>query len=639
MRRLVALVLFLLLCGPAAAAGWHHPLYLGNDGYWRQRVRVDIQSAMDREVAGAPVSVPIGPGAGEADLAGAAAEAVRVVNTDGLELLYAIYGPTGDMITRGPIPEGAALVLPVECPALSSTECYVYFDNPAAWAVPDFYEASFTVRNGGVESGSGDTPTGWVHDSGDAQHQAAWSTESPHSGSRCLKTTVAAGADPSWISTRQSGIYIIGGAGYLLRGWVKAENVAGFAGWYLHVGNDSNPMLLNQNASAGGGTYDWQQVSAEFTAPADADRADLGTMLWGSGVAWFDDITLECTSEPALVATAAPKETLSIAETGAAAPWYDDDPGDDLHWDFRFPIKLTNLSGEAISGAAQADITIIVSRLGSRLNWDSLRVTYDSALVAHYRIGDAILFPASAPPHTARTYYLYASTDPRIPPTAGSDYAGLLASAGNLVQNPSFEQGDPLPDAWQLGAPPEVTMGLDQPGLFGARAAIIQTPSDMTPSWLGWRQDITVQPGHTYLYSAWLKCQDLQHGSVQLYAHYRNAAGDLCATRQYAGAGAPISGTTDWTLMSGVFQMPSDCVTFQLHLTMLATGTLWHDGVVLAEVTPATLGPLETRTSAAPSGLQVWPVNAVVKVFQDDPPPAQPQPARITAARNEQEPL
>jgi hypothetical protein len=90
--------------------------------------------------------------------------------------------------------------------------------------------------------------------------------------------------------------------------------------------------------------------------------------------------------------------------------------------------------------------------------------------------------------------------------------------------------------------------------------------------------------------------------------------------------------------MSGVFPLPPDCVTFQLHLTTPARGTVWHDGVVLTEIVPATLGQLETR-SARPSGLNVWSVNPIVKVFQDGSPPAQPPPARISAARNEKEPL
>ena len=58
--------------------------------------------------------------------------------------------------------------------------------------------------------------------------------------------------------------------------------------------------------SGGAGTYGWKEVVAEFTAPAEADRADLGTVLYGTGTAWFDDVSLECLDRSSLSATAGP---------------------------------------------------------------------------------------------------------------------------------------------------------------------------------------------------------------------------------------------------------------------------------------------------------------------------------------------
>jgi hypothetical protein len=72
---------------------------------------------------------------------------------------------------------------------------------------------------------------------------------------------------------------------------------------------------------------------------------------------------------------------------------------------------------------------------------------------------------------------------------------------------------------------------------------------------------------------------------------------------------------------------------------MLATGTAWHDGVLLVETVPAALGRLESRAPSDAASLAAWPVNAVVKVFQDDPAPRAVPAARLTCARNEYEPL
>ncbi|MFB3879786.1 MAG: carbohydrate binding domain-containing protein [Armatimonadota bacterium] len=641
MRTGIWLLLFgLLLYQPAVAAppDWSQSLYLGNDGYWRHRLRVDIRNSGSQEAQGAPVAVPIGPAAEQADLVGAAAESVRVVDSDGIELLYTIAGPQGQAITHGPIPDGSALILPAVCPAGGSASLFVYFDNPSAWPVPDFLQASLDIRNGGVEDGSGPAPEGWRNDSGDAQHIASWVTDHAHTGTHALKLSVAPGASSDWISTRQRGIYLTPGARYRLRGWVKADDVSpdGWAGWYAHIGNSADPMILVADARAGSGSFDWRQVTAEFDVPADCDQLEVGTVLWGTGTAWFDDLSLDTTAAQSITAKAADVETLSVSEIEADPAWYDDNPDDDLHWDYRLPVKVLNLHPAATSGLAQVDISpFLERRLGVSEN--SLRVVGPAGLVPAYLLGGTVLFDAHLPANTVQSYYLYLSTDRRARAAPASDYAGLLSSSRSLVQNPSFESGRPLPNDWATSVSPGAVLSLDSPGKFGRAAAKLAIPEGVAPNWSGWRQDVPVQPNATYFCGVWMKTQDVTDGSVALYAHYRTASGEFSRYTHYAGAGPDLSGTNDWTLLSGAFTMPPDCTDFQLHLTMNAHGTVWHDGVVLARVIPATTGPLESRDPAA--GLQLWPVNALVKVFRDDPAPDVPREATISAARGEYEPL
>lgn len=654
--RFVMVVLVPLISGRTTLGftKWHQ-LYLDGGGYWRQRLQIQIRNEFAREAVGEPVAVRIGRGVGEADLVGAMAEAVRVCDAKGTEMLFSITGPAGQLITKGPIPAGSILTIPAECPANSEVTYYIYFDNPEAWAVPDFLEVSLGVRNGGLEEGVGDVPFGWRHDPQDEQHRLFWVTENPRSGKRCLKTVVAEGAEPTWIATRQFNIHIIGGARYTMRAWVKAENVKGYAGWYIHVGNQNNPMIIAPMLSGGGGTYNWKEVSAEFVAPEEANIASLGTVLRGTGTAWFDDVTLECHDPSKLTATAADKpERFALREIRATTKWYDDNPRDDLCWDYRIPIKVMNFHDEAKKNILIYVDTSIINRLRGKLNEAATRVTDGvNKLVPYFQLNEGLVFEGKLPPRTIKTYYVYFSTDDRIKPAklAGAPgYEHLMMSPRNLVKNPSFEVGEKLPSEWSSGAegerPVGTTMGLDQPAVFGRRCAKIHIPHGAKRAWTGWRQDVPVEPGKTYLFSAWLKCEDIRDGSVQLHAHYRNAEGKLCKSKQYASAGPAISGTTDWTLMFGIFDMPEDIATFQLHLTMFATGTVWHDGVILAEVLSGRAGRLEAAPPAAEERtttrkLMVWPVNAIVKVFQEDTPPRRKPipPARITVARNEKEPL
>jgi hypothetical protein len=678
----------------AASSSWHQALCLANDGYWRQRVHVVVQNHTDRALEGEPVDLNVGPGEGQAALEGASAEALRVVNAAGAEMLWVVTAPDGRAIRRGPIPAGSTLTLPGECPPRGQASYFVYFDNPAAWAVPDFLEAAGGLRNGGFEEGTDDTPAGWAHDAADAQHRAVWVAENPRSGKRCLKTVVTAGAEATWISTRQSHLRILGGARYVMRGWVRALDVKGWAGWYIHVGNATNFMLLNPMLNGGGGTYDWKEVKTEFTAPVGANLADLGTVLRGTGTAWFDDVSLERLDSPGIGVTAQafpPERLEAVRDLGLDAPW----PAatDREGWAFRVPVTVWDLgpltpalppggeegarraarraspSGQSSPRALiAADLSGVLGRLHNRADSQVVRVMSGPQPIPSYRLGKLVLFEGQVEPRTRRTFHVYfrvragaskpSETGPReyapnpaLPrgqtqeaasSLAREDFARLLERTGNLVKNPSFELGDKLPEHWAGGAeaerPKGARMGFAEPGLFGRRCVTMTFPTNAQPQWTGWRQDVPVQPGRTYLFAAWLKCQDLA-GGLQLHAHFRNARGGLCRDQQMTGAGPALHGTTDWTLLDGLFTMPPDIATFQLHLTMLARGTAWHDGVVLTEVTLARPGQPEARAATTLAAPTAWPVNAVVKVFQDDLPPAAPPPARITAARNDYEPL
>ncbi len=653
----------------AAAAPWADGLYIGDGGDWRQRIAVTVTNAGDRAVEGEPVELRIGTAPGEVALAGAAADAVRVCDEGGTEFLWAIRDAAGGAVRRGPVPGGGALVVPVVCPPHASTTLHVYFDNPSAWAVPDFLDAAAGFRNGGVESGEGEAPAGWTHDREDEAHVASWSTERPRSGEKCLKTVVAPGAEPTWISTRQHGIGITGGARYVFRAWVRAEGVKGSVGWYVHVGNAKKPLSISPMATLPGGTFDWREVAIEFTAPADADRADLGTVLRGTGAAWFDDASLECLDAGALRASAsAPERRPELRETGGAAPWPAGPDG--AAWTWRFPVRVSNPGDAPLdAGLLAVDLAGPLARLHGRADSDAILVMDGGRALPFNRLGTIVLFPATIEARSRRTFHVHFrpggartstagpsvreyAANPALPGgetreavtgVARTEYERLLNSAANLAKNPSFESGPAVPDAWTGAEPRGGTSGVDMaaeaPGLFGARAARMSVPPAAAGGWHGWRQTIPVSPGQTFLFASWLKCRDLSIGGLQLHAHCRTATGAMCATGAFQGAGPGITGTRDWTLVQGLFTMPADAARFDLHLTMNAAGTAWHDGVVACRVTPAVTGGLQTRPSAGGTETKAWPVNAIVKVFRDDAPPASPSPARISAARGEREPL
>ena len=639
LRHLICWVLILISPTLAHAANWHHPLALDGGDYWRARVPVTITNDGDQPLEGLPFAVAIEDRGPTAVLVGRDARQIRVTDEKGTEMLFVIHGVGGDAINEGPVPAGASIVLPLECDAKSSTTYYIYFDNPAAGLVPDYLKARPGLVNGSVELGSGDTPDGWQHDVPDDEHQSVWSTERPRSGKRCLKTIVAPGAEATWIASRQGGIHIVGGARHRVEAWVRAEDVKGYTGWYLHVGNAQNSMLAAPTLQAGDGTFDWKKVTHEFTAPAEANLLSLGTVLRGTGTAWFDDISLTCLDPGNVSANALPVERMELKELGGenASSWPGNAP------DRRAVVRIYNFDEEPTPAAmASVDLDMIRGRARGRVDFDSIRVVFGRRVLDHTYSGSALLFPHKMPARSVTRYEVYFSDD-RLPgtvdePPAASD---LLP---NLVVNGSFEQGRPLPEAWSPTGPAEgedgVRFSLDsqgRPGL-GSVCARMDVPEGLPVSWRGWRQTVPVRPGATYLLSAWLKCQGIEADEVRVHVHLRKADGSLAQTGGMTSVAQTISGNTDWTLTSGLFTIPEDASQFQIHLTTTAAGTVWHDGISLAEVEAGTIARFECRPLPSADDFALWEVPSVVKVFPDDPA-GQKIYGGIASARNEREVL
>ena len=137
----------LLVHAAAAAAPWQQALYLANGGYWPQRVPVTITNSSDGAVAGEPLALLLPA------LAGARVEALRVCRADGVELLFDLRDGRGLAKRAGELSAEDKLIVPVECPAHSTTTLFVYAGNPEAWAVPDFLPGR--LADHAANSGSG----------------------------------------------------------------------------------------------------------------------------------------------------------------------------------------------------------------------------------------------------------------------------------------------------------------------------------------------------------------------------------------------------------------------------------------------------------------------------------------------------
>ena len=519
MRRshLLALALVLLAAGAASsAAPWIEPVYLGRGDPWLGRIPITFGNRGARPVEGVHVAIPIGSGiaSDRIPLAGRTLDDIRVLDARGREMLYAVLDGSGRLRERGTLAPGDTFILPVECPPKAETRSFVYFDNRTAWAVPDFLEdAALPDPNGGFERGTGEMPASWQAKEIDPQHRITWARGEGRDGGRCVRVDVDPDARPSWVGAvrRQTGV--VPGTRHRIEGWIRTRDVQGNAGWFVHAGNTRNSQLLNRTSAPVSGTTQWRAIAIEFTAPPEADSLTIGTVLRGTGTAWFDDVTISGPPIDTVSVAVEPPERSPLAERGRVASWPDDPVATK-----RVRLAISNPDAQPLRGVlARVDLQ---SARASARDWTPVDLRLGTSATPFFQLGNALFFECTIPARTCHIFHLafapppagssparaaeYPSPDSPVPasdipsdhrfvpgtdPMLARAYAALLRSPSNLVRNADFSAGDTLPDGWdgpqRAGDPGHTFYSVDRPGLFGRQCARLTVPHDAGATWRG----------------------------------------------------------------------------------------------------------------------------------------------------------
>jgi C-terminal processing protease CtpA/Prc len=144
--------------------------------------------------------------------------------------------------------------------------------------------------------GPGELPAGWY---GNPAGTVAAETTVVHSGkwAVCLDRT----ANPSGtFGVIGSAIRVdFTGTKVELRGYLRTENVSGFAGLWLRVDGESEMLSLdNMQNQQLNGTHDWQEFAVSLPLDEKATGLNFGALISGSGKVWVDDLTLLVDGEP-----------------------------------------------------------------------------------------------------------------------------------------------------------------------------------------------------------------------------------------------------------------------------------------------------------------------------------------------------
>jgi len=475
-----------------------------------------------------------------------------------------------------------------------------------------------------------------------------WQEGGARTGDRCARCEVDAGAEATWIKYQQGPIPVMPGTKYRFTAWVKAENVVGNAGWYFHVNGDK-PQLLNQSG-VWEGTFDWREVSIEFEIPPTGTEFQCGTLLHGSGKAWYDDAKLEEIGGAALRATAGPGERMELKRVGPPPGW---DASELKEWAWRTPVVVRNFTDRAsdavlISVDMHRPRTLLAKHAGWRYDLP-VRVMDPDAPgkpLSCTWVEGRLLTVTGVPAYTEKTLMVYWSAA-KLPPGFSPTVPLAEWAAGHLnpAKNGSMEEaaGEGATD-WPSGeegrpGSPRFTVKRVKGGVAGDWCLELNVPDNGQPvGWVGTRQKVPVQPGLRYLLGAQISSESLA-GDARVHGHFLKADGSLSDFSPFFSTSPGINGTTDWTFTSTQVTAPADCAFIEVHLTMNTTGVVRHDGVVLLQAGSGEAGAIES-VDARPAGkLIAWPTNPMVKVFHDDWPLAGERVVKLYACRNEREPF
>lgn len=644
-------------------------------GDWTRVVPVVVANKTNAEFHERVVSVPIDGTRGRSvdgalPLVGELAQSVRLCDAKGTEYVFAIEDADGEPIDKGRVPEKSRLVLPAIVPANGEATYYVFAGNDKAYPNPDRFDSSDGyASNLSFERGRGDVPSHWSFTSTGDGKTLEWSQENPQSGEKCVKCVVNEGVARSWIAARQYRVALEPKGKYRFEAWVRGRNVKGTCGWYLHIGNAENSMVAGPMLDAKKqGDFDWTKLSVDFDVPEKCDVLEFGTVLYGTGIAWYDSASLtklDADGTPAAVQTESgsygvkvgAEETLEVPESvypkgrvssrvkpsaaRTATIRVDSLAGGERlvaldlgaignRWGRGLTVddvEILNLENKPVKAEDFQGFAIFKVELNAgKRNYLTVVEKNDAkketraASKSDERVVENLAFPGTMLQTTdAANGGERRGEDKK---TGGSVELPEFIRERNLVFDGDFEKMDPTTfqekekgadgyvwtrDAAEQGVDYEI-FDSGVPGL-GKQSFKMTVSPDAPSKWRGWRRRVAVEPGQTYLIGCAM-ATDSASGNYDLHMHWRKADGSL-ASGGMASLGRPLSGKTDWTLRVGVSRASNDSDFVELHLTNMSNGISEYDNVFVAAIDQATV----VEFAGGQTG--VFQVPAVAKVFPD----------------------
>ncbi|MBL8210987.1 MAG: hypothetical protein JNK87_09765 [Bryobacterales bacterium] len=141
-----------------------------------------------------------------------------------------------------------------------------------------------------------ESPKGWfggpaetIHTDRSVVHSGAWAVRLERTASSPQAFSVITSAVPVYFA----------GSEIELRGFLRTEDVSGFAGlWLRQDGDRPNLVLDNMEKRQLKGSTEWAEYSIKMPIHSEATRLYFGVLVSGTGKAWADDLQLLVDGKP-----------------------------------------------------------------------------------------------------------------------------------------------------------------------------------------------------------------------------------------------------------------------------------------------------------------------------------------------------
>jgi C-terminal processing protease CtpA/Prc len=194
-----------------------------------------------------------------------------------------------------------------------------------------------------------------------------------------------------------------------LRGWLRTDEVTGFAGlWLREDGRSGSLQFDNMQSRSLSGTTEWEEYRIILPLDGRARTVVLGALLTGEGTVWVDDLRLlvdgfPASRAPALVSEPSPVELDTEFDGGSGVPARDVTPqqidnltllakvwgfakyhhpritAGEVNWDYQLFRVLPSVLEAATTGSACDSISNWLAGLGDPIDSDERAAFPDEA--------------------------------------------------------------------------------------------------------------------------------------------------------------------------------------------------------------------------------------------------------------------